>query len=136
MITTTLGQLVDAEPALHRLAAQKLPAVSAYRLAKICTAVAEDTKIFTERRLELIKEVGVSRQATAAEQARGETTMLEVAPPHMRGFLAQLSEMASVSVTLPMEPLTITLKTLETIEISAADLLAMETLVVIDEGTS
>lgn len=127
MITTTLGALVDAEAALQRLAQQKLPAQSAYRLAKLCKAVAEETKIFTDRRVELIKEVGVSRPATAAEQARGETTMLEVAPPHMAGFLAQLGEMASVPVTLSVDPLD--LLSLGSVELSAADLLALGPLV-------
>lgn len=127
IITTTLGQLVDAEPALMRLAGQKMSAASAYKLAKLCKAVAEETKIFTEKRIEKIKEVGVSRQATPAEQARGETTMVEVAPPHMRTFLEHLGELASVPVTLDLAPLD--LAALGAIELSAADLLALGPLV-------
>ena len=124
MIVTTLGRLVEAEPALMRLAQQKMAYAHARQVAQILRAVSVETSFFATKRQELVKAVGVSRPATNEEMARGETTMLEVAPPHMPGFLAEITALASVAVSLDVEPLPA--KVFDKVEdISAADLMVL-----------
>lgn len=124
MISTTLGRLVEAEPALLRLSQQKMAYAHARQVAQILRAVSVETAFFNVKRQELVKAVGVSRPATSDEMARGETTMLEVAPPHMPGFLAEITQLAAVSVELPVEPLPANV--FDNVgEISAADLMAL-----------
>jgi hypothetical protein len=123
MITTTLGQLVEADAALQRLATLKSPCATAYRLAKLCKVVSDETRLFYQQRLALIQEHGTERPATPEEAARGETTMWQVKPDQMAAYVGKLQPLAAEPVTLAVQPLE--LQGLGAIEVSAAELLAL-----------
>lgn len=126
MITLSLGALVNAEPALSRLGTQRLPAKTAYQVAKLIRKVADDTKHFQGQRNALIKELGADRPATDAEKATGSgETVTEVTVENRPAFFARLQELADVSVDLDATP--VDLATLG--EISPADLIALGPLV-------
>jgi len=57
-ITTTLGALVQAEPALAPICQLRVSAKSAYHLKKLAQLVAQETKHFHEERDALIKALG------------------------------------------------------------------------------
>ena len=62
-IQTTLGALVQAEPALAPICALKLSARSAYHLKKLAQLVAIETEHFHKERDRYITEMGTARAA-------------------------------------------------------------------------
>jgi len=133
-IDTTLGGLAEAEPALARLAAIKLPYAAAYQVAKLTKAVAEELRHFHEQREALIREFGTSRPSTPDERARGgDETVIQVlaSGPRWGEFLAQARELSLVPVTLQVPPFD--LATVPNLEIAATDLLQLGVLVVGDD---
>lgn len=125
MITITLGGLVNAEAALSRLCAERLPATTAYQVAKLMRLAAVETKHFHVQRQAVYKELGVERPATDEERATGVETMIEVAPEHLLDLHKRIQEHADVSVSLDAKP--VDLATLG--DISPADLMALGPLV-------
>lgn len=130
MIELTLGHCVDADPALSRLAAQKLPFAGAYRIAKLAKAVADELRHFQEQRNALVTEYGSERPAATPEERaqHGETVRyIDPTAPDWWTFVARLQELAAVPVSLPLDPIDLT--TVEGLEITAADLLQLGALV-------
>lgn len=121
MMTTTLGALFEAEPALLRLAGEKLPFAVAYRVAKLTKAVGEETRHFHEQRNALVKQYGEPRNGNP-DDVHVLPAMATWAP-----FVAAVQELASVPVTLPLDP--IDLVSVSTLTITAADLLQLGALV-------
>ena len=124
MIATTLGALVQAEPALAPICALKLSAKSAYHLKKLAQLVAIETKHFHEERDALIKALGNPREGGG----------FEIAPDTdaFKAFVVQLNELAAIDVTIPWSP--ITLAMLGDATVSAADLQALGPLFEEPEG--
>jgi hypothetical protein len=120
-ITTTLGTLAAAAPALGRLAAQPLPVKSAYTVAKLLKLAGAEIDLFTERRNALIKELG---EETDTPQGR----VLQVTPDNMATFTTRLTELAAIDVTLAWTPIDLAALP-DTITLSPADLLALGPLV-------
>jgi len=121
-ITTTLGTLAAAAPALGRLAAQALPITAAYRVAKLTKLAGVEIDHFTDLRNAMIKELGEEHPSDAGP-------VVQVKPEHVATFTARLTELAGVEVTLAWTP--IDLASLpDTITLSPADLLALGPLVV------
>lgn len=98
-ITTTLGELVNAEPALARVLAVKFDkdggAKVRYHAVKLARLVAAETKHFTEERDALVEAHG-----------KGEPKSIAINTPAMGNFLAALKPLGAVPVVLPWGPLT------------------------------
>jgi len=124
-IKTTLGALGMAEPALERLAAEKLSFKTAYRISKLKKAVAEETKHFYEERNKLVKEYG-------STNGKGpDDITVSPSSEHWPTFVAKVTELAEVPVTIPLWPIDLT--TIDNLSITAADLLLLEPLVKMEE---
>jgi hypothetical protein len=125
-ITTTLGVLAQAEPALHAIGALKLPAKSAYHVKKLATLVAQETQHFQTERNSYIKELGIAQPDGS----------VSIAPdsPAMPAFVAKVTELIAVEVVIPWGP--ITLAMLGDATISAAELQALGPLFAEPDGES
>jgi hypothetical protein len=123
MITTTLGTLAAAAPALGRLAAQPLPVKSAYTVAKLLKLAGAEIDLFTERRNALIQELGEEKDG-----GQGEGRVVQVKPHYVPTFTARLTELAAIEVTLAVDPLDVTALP-DTITVSPADLVLLGPLV-------
>lgn len=120
-IHTTLGTLVNAEPALSRLSDVKLPIKTAYQLGRLIRVVKVETADFATQRNALIQELGEERDATPQELAQtGQQRIVAVLPANYDAFGAKMQELASVPVELAVRPLT--LEDLGSVELSARDL--------------
>lgn len=126
MIETTLGALVDAEPALTRLLAVPLPVKTGYALAKLGKLVRKETAYFHEQREAAIRALGAARAPNVAEQAVGHTEIIEVTAEHRPAFFARIALLGAIAVTIPWEP--IALDALGDLAITGEDLLALEPL--------
>lgn len=128
-ISTTIGALVDAEPALARLTAVRLDAKTRYHAVKLARLVAAETKEhFQEPRLQAFKELAVEREPTPAEFKQvgpDKIFDIELASPENRAaFMARIKDLRSVSATLSWGPITSTM--VENYpEFTAADCLAL-----------
>jgi hypothetical protein len=143
-LTTTLGALVNAEGALGRLAAQAVSVKTAYHFLKLIKVVQEETTHYHTQRDTLIKEMGAERKVTPAEIAQGMTGMVfEVKPKNIKTYAARMKELIELPVTLTTQWL-LTRTVLDAsgrdiygrstdLHISAADIMALDTLVVDDD---
>jgi len=131
-IHATLGSVVDAGPALRRLADQCLPVRTAYQIAKLAKLVAAETEIYQEKRLEIFKAHGIPRPAaTDAERAQYGATVLEL-PDDARALVAALLQaLNDVPVTIAWTPLP--LAQLDGLSIQPIDLLALDPFLLVEE---
>lgn len=118
MITTTLAQLMEAQPALERLAAERLPVKTAYRVAKLLRVARPEIQQFTAQRDAMIREMGFERQLVTGEM------VTEVTPANREAFFAKVTELAALEVRLEIDPLEI--GALDGASLSATDLLALD----------
>jgi len=137
-IETTLGALVEAEPALAKLAAVKLDAKTRYHAVKLMKLVTAETKEhFYEPREVASKELGIkTRMPTPAERALfgPDKFMLDGTPERIAAFNARLKDLSGVPVVIPWGPVTSSM--LEPYpEYTGADMLALGPLCVLDEPT-
>lgn len=125
-IATTLGVLVQAEPALQPICAVKLSAKSAYHLQKLARLVAAETAHFHEARNGYIKELGIASLDGS----------VSIAPdsPALPEFVARVKELIAVPVEIPWGPITLTM--LGDATVSAAELQALGPLFAEPEATS
>lgn len=134
-ITTTFGALAELQPALARLAGERLPAPAAIGVAKLAAAVAGELRLFHEHRNALVEEFGTTTDATPEEQIQtGRTTTTVVLPtsPHWATFLDRARELAAVEVTFTaprFDPAAV-----PGLLITAADLLALTPVLVQANG--
>jgi hypothetical protein len=124
MITTTLGALVraaDDQPervsAWTRLTERSWPVRLAYRMAKLTKLIRAEVSAYNDIRIAIIKELGVESNGNWA-----------VTPEQWPTFTERMSELLLQSVTIEWEP--IQLAELGAVDISAADLDALDVLVV------
>lgn len=107
-ISTTLGSLVVAEPALQLLAKLELPERTAYHVAKLLRLVSPELKHFHEKREAYIKEYGEERETTAEEKAAGMgERVTSVTDEKREAFIAKVEELALVPVELAWRPIKI-----------------------------
>ena len=125
-ISTTLGVLVQAEPALQPICAVKVSAKSAYHLQKLARLVAQETAHFHDARNGYIKELGIASLDGS----------VSIAPdsPALPEFVARVTELIAVPVEIPWGP--ITLAMLGEATVSAAELQALGPLFAEPEATS
>ena len=114
-ITTTLGALAQAEPALQPICALKLNARSAYHVKKLAQLVLQEAKHFHAERNALITELGTKLEDGGFE--------LKPDSDQMATFVARVTELAAVPVEIPWGP--VTLEMLGDAPISAGELLAL-----------
>jgi len=123
-IKTTLGALGLAEPALERLAGEKLSFQTAYRISKLKKAVAEETKHFYEERNALVKKYG-------STNGKGpDDVTVSPSSEHWATFVKEVTELAEVPVTIPLWPIDLT--KIDDLKITAADLLLLDSLVTLE----
>jgi hypothetical protein len=115
-ITTTLGTLVAAEPALKRLSDQKLTVKTAYHIAKLLKFVGTHLADYNEQRVAHVKELGA--------ETDGNFTVTKENWPE---FDKRMQELFAIEVTIPWKP--VTFEQIAAIAISPADILALDTLV-------
>jgi hypothetical protein len=108
-VQLTLGECVDAEAALGRLAALPWPPKTAYDMAKLLRLLRAETKIFEQQRVALIKELGEGRPPTADEVARGATgeDVFQVPQARMPAYLERYRALRDVQVALDWRALTL-----------------------------
>jgi hypothetical protein len=128
-IVTTIGALVDAEPALQKLTSVKLDAKTRYHAVKLAKLVAAETRVhFYEPQREAFKEFGVEREPTPAEVRQfGPDKLFDIAtasPEQRAAFTARIKDLRAVEVPIPWGPITLTM--LEPYpEFTGADMLAL-----------
>jgi hypothetical protein len=121
VITTTLGTLAAAAPALARLAAQPLPVKSAYTVAKLLKLAGAEIDHFTELRNAMIQELGEEKDGP-------EGKVVQVTADNVPTFTARLTELAALETTLAWDPIDLS-KLPDTITVSPADLVLLGPLV-------
>lgn len=114
-IRTTLGVLVQKEPALQTICALKLSAKAAYHLKKLAQLIAVETAHFQDARNGYIKELGVAQPDGTVAIAPDSDQIPE--------FMKRVTELVAVEVAIPWGP--ITLDMLGDAHVSAAELLAL-----------
>jgi hypothetical protein len=134
MIETTLGALTIAGEPLARLTMLRLPAASAYHIARLARLVDVEVKAVQEQRNAAIKELGAPRPATEAERAAGtEPEVVEVTAANRALFNDRMIELAAVPTTIPANRVQLTFAALNGCTITAADLLALDPFVEVVE---
>ena len=128
---TTLGALAHAEPALVRLGQQPVSFKTAYHLKKLITQVQAETKYFHEQREVLIRTHGSERPITPIEALQGLTgPVWEVTETAKPVFTPLVEELCAVPVQITGWLLSADL--LEELKLSAADLTALDPLILSD----
>lgn len=123
-IETTLGALVGAEPALGRLLALPLPVKAAYHLVKLSRLVQAETSIFNGLRDKAVRELG------SAIPGQADGWEINQAHANWATFVERMNKIAAETVTIPWGP--IALQTFGDIQITGADLLALDPLLTKD----
>lgn len=113
-ISTTLGALVTAAPALTPIGLLKLRPNAAYHVKKLTALVASETRHFDAERVAYITELGVAKD-----------TGFQITPDSEAWpiFVARLDELAAVPVEIAWGPITLDL--LGDAPVTAADLAAL-----------
>lgn len=112
-ITMTLGELVDADPALGKLGRIKtkdLPAPNAvkteYHLRRLLKKVKSELKHYSEAQKEWFEELGAERTSTAFEEQRtGLRKIMEILPQNQVLFRQREKEQRAIVVTIDWNPL-------------------------------
>jgi hypothetical protein len=129
-ISTTLGALVAAEPALERLSTRLLPPRVSYALAKLVDAVGRETAYFHKTRQALAQEHGDTREATDEERATLGAMVVRIRPEAWAIFAAACEDLASIRVELDVAP--VQLSDLGDAPIAAKDLALLGPLITDD----
>lgn len=126
-ITTTLGALADAEPAIQKVLAVKFDQAGGaklrYHLVKLAKLVSAETKHFYEERNALIEQHG-----------EGTPKQLQRTSPGWPAFSAAVKALADVPVTIAWGPLTDAMVE-PYAEITAADLMGLGPCYALDAET-
>lgn len=117
-IVITLGELVQAEEALQRLVEVKLPAKTAYQVAKLMRLVLAETQHFHKQREEAIRELGAVNPENSNE--------VRVTPANVAEFGRRITELYEVQTRIDWTPLKID----DLPDITAGDLIRLSSLVV------
>ena len=97
VIKLALGELVVAEPALTRLLEERMPAKTAYHLAKLARLAQQELQHFHAKRNDAIKELGIP----------ADDGSITVSAERMPEFSERMRELGAVEVTLDWGPLLI-----------------------------
>lgn len=104
-ITTTLGAIVSAAPALRRLAAVPLAPRLAYHVAKLLGLLEADLRHYETARVALVRRLGVERPPTEAEIAAGAAAAVVDVPSAARvAFAEALAALWAVETSVAWGP--------------------------------
>lgn len=120
MITVTVIEAFSFLPVLKKVMAMKLPVKAAYRLSRFAMKLQPDLQKFEEKRVELIKELGVE------VEGRPGTYEIEGAE-NLAKYREQVEAMGSEEIKIDLDPITVDM--LGDAELAAADLVALEKLI-------
>ncbi len=125
----SIGDLLNAEPTLQRLAAMPVNVRVAYRVARLQSVVAKETKQYEALRVGLIKgEYGAEREVNDAEKERGMSgTVFEVKPERLVDFQSKVTELQSVVVTI--DKWLLDLEMLSEVKLTASDIASLGSLI-------
>ncbi len=115
MISTTLGELANAEPALKRLSEIRLPIKVAYQLGKLIRLAGVELADYHTRRDTLIRQLGEPNPA--------DPTQVIVTPANMPEFVKDMTSLGGEPVELSTTPLSI--DSLGDIDITPIELLTL-----------
>jgi hypothetical protein len=105
VITTTLGELLEAHDALTRVMSHAgYNARTRYHLAKLSRLVEAEVKLFHGQREALIETYGTERP-TRPEDRQATDTVREVMPDKRAEFVKRLGEVCAVQITIPWGPI-------------------------------
>ena len=113
-----LSQLVLSAPALQRLNAQPVKARIAFTLGKISRLIDPELKAYDEARVKLLKELGIVSDADPQRYELGDNA---------EKFVAELNDLLAQEVEIDFRP--VPFADIEKVEISAADVLALDWLI-------
>jgi hypothetical protein len=125
MITTTLGAIAMAEPALDRLGARPLPARVAYSAAKLLKLVRNELKMYQQLHNDLVKKHGVETPPGSGQ--------FQVPPDKFATFRDELQDVLDSKVEILWTPLA--LDALGNDPIRADDLAALDAFIVENAST-
>lgn len=115
MITITIAHLMEAQPALERLAGERLPVKTAHHIAQLLRVARPEIEQFVEQRSALIRELGAAREGG---------NVIEVTAENRAVFFEKVTDLARVELQLAVDPLAIA--ALDGAELTAADLMALD----------
>jgi hypothetical protein len=118
-IELTLGALLNSQAALSSLAGLRVPIQATFKLAKVAKAVNSELQTFEETRRGLCERLG---------KIRADKSEYEIPPENREEFEVEFKTLLDTPVELPGSPLRSA--ELGKVELSAADLLALEWLIV------
>ncbi len=104
----TLDQLVKGEAVLSRLATVKLPIKVSYKISRLLSKVTAESKIYHEKRFDLIKEMG--------SKVTPESDSYTVKPENMESFASEIKKLGEVEVELDWDKIKVEDLGLEQIE--------------------
>lgn len=122
MLEVKLAQLVASAPALGRLCAEKAPARITFTLARVTKSINSELETYEKTRMSLLEKYGTLSEDKSHYkfESREQSEKFEL----------ELKELLETPVSLQHSPLA--LDQLETVSVSAADLMALDWLIVED----
>lgn len=128
-ITLTFDQLLRAMPTINKMATSVTkPQSLVYQLAKIIRAAGPELQHFETKRTELLTTHGTPRASTPDEAEQlGDSRVYDIPAEKRDAFQQELRELLAVPVELSIFP--IPEASLEHVELTAVDLLALEPLI-------
>lgn len=128
-ITMSLDEVVRASAVLAELGTQRLfgCAKVVSHLARLTKLVSVEAGYFHKQEQRYIRELGVERDPTPAEQQTGAVKMISVTEANQTEFQQRMTALGAESVEIAWPPLG--LDALDVLTISAQDLLALGPLI-------
>ncbi len=106
MITTTLGELVEAEATLQKISAREGFSFKAiYALAKLARLVKVETKFWHEQRSKLFEKLAFERNASPAEEPIHGPKIREISPGNLVEFRNLMNELNGTNVKIDWNPI-------------------------------
>lgn len=106
MIKATLGELVEAEQVLTRIASKEgFSFKTVYSLAKLTRLVKTETKFWWDERSKLFEKFGEERDATPEEKKIHGPRIKEITPKNLPDFQRLITELNSTPIEINWNPI-------------------------------
>lgn len=119
MINATLKEVKAASQVVEQLAQLEFPAKLSYKIGKLARLLQQEAKEYDRLRMDLIKKVGISRDATAIERENGSGDKIYniTGDDRIKEFNEKMKEIEEVPVKIEWD--TISLESLADAKIPA-----------------
>ena len=117
-MNVTLGEIVNAVPALNKAAGQDMPIKASYRLAKLLKELSPEAELYDKQRLKLCQKYGALDEDKQA---------YNIPTENMSDFEAEMNELLSQEVEISAQPVTVP----DELRLPAAEVLAAEKFITI-----